>query len=76
MKLASHNTLSYLSPRKFYLKPFKFIARCQSKTIEEQYSNYDIRFFDFISINVAATTINSDVISRSITFLVLRYSKY
>ena len=52
MKLASHNTLSYLSPRKFYLKPFKFIARCQSKTIEEQYSNYDIRFFDFrVSFN-------------------------
>ena len=34
------------------------------------------KFLDFISIKVAATTINSEVISRSITFLVLRYSKY
>lgn len=52
MKLASHNTLSYLNPKRYYLRPFKFLARCQSKTIEEQYNNYGIRFFDFrVSFN-------------------------
>lgn len=47
MKLASHNTLSYLKPKQWWFKPFKFMARCQSKTIEEQFNDYGIRFFDF-----------------------------
>ena len=52
MKLAAHNTLSYLPPKKWWLRPLKFMARCQSKTIEEQYNIYGIRFFDFrVSFN-------------------------
>lgn len=45
MKLASHNSMTYLKPKKWYMYPFRFIAKCQSKTIEEQYG-YGVRFFD------------------------------
>lgn len=44
MKLASHNTMSYLSPQ-WWVKPFGWIAKCQAKTIEEQYDN-GVRMFD------------------------------
>lgn len=47
MKLASHNTLTYLKPKYWVFRILRFIARCQSKTLEEQYYNYGIRFFDF-----------------------------
>lgn len=46
-KLASHDTMTYLKPKQWYLYPFKFIAKCQSKSIEEQYGKYGIRYFDF-----------------------------
>ena len=45
-KVGSHDTMTYLEPKKWWLKPFKFIAKCQSKTIEEQYNDYGIRLFD------------------------------
>lgn len=43
--LGSHNAWSYLKPSKWYLKPFAFTAKCQSKNIEEQY-NSSSRLFD------------------------------
>lgn len=46
MKLASHNSLSYASVKQWYLKPFFWIAKCQSKDIEEQYKS-GVRYFDF-----------------------------
>lgn len=46
MKLASHDSMTYLKPKKWYLYPFRFMARCQSKPIEEQYNKYGIRIFD------------------------------
>ena len=46
MKIASHDTMTYLPPKKWYLYPFRFVARCQSKTIQEQYEDYGIRMFD------------------------------
>ena len=46
MKLGTHNSMTYLKPKKWYLYPFRFMARCQSKTIQEQYEEYGIRFFD------------------------------
>lgn len=46
MNLASHNSMSYLKPKKWYLYPWQFMARCQSKTIEEQFEKYNIRYFD------------------------------
>lgn len=45
MKLGSHNTMTYLKPRKWYLYPFRFLARCQSKNIVDQYMS-GVRWFD------------------------------
>lgn len=45
MELASHNTMSYLKPANLWLRPFHFIAKCQNKTIEEQYA-LGVRMFD------------------------------
>ena len=45
-KIASHNSMTYLTPRRWYLRPFAFTARCQSKTIQEQYEKYGVRMFD------------------------------
>ena len=45
MILGSHNSMTYLKPKKWYLYPFQFIARCQNLNIEEQY-NYGVRVFD------------------------------
>lgn len=45
MELGTHNSMTYLKPKKWYLYPFQFIARCQSLSIEEQY-NKGIRLFD------------------------------
>lgn len=45
MKLASHNTMTYLKPKKWYMYPFRFIAKCQSKTVDKQYES-GARWFD------------------------------
>lgn len=45
-KLGSHDTMTYLKPKQWYLAPFKFMAQCQNKTIQEQYEKYQIRYFD------------------------------
>lgn len=48
MKLASHNSWSYLPVRKWWMRPLNFIARCQNKHIFLQYKSgarmFDIRF--------------------------------
>ena len=46
MVIGSHNSWSYLKPRKWWLYPFMFMARCQSVGIREQYNKYDVRCFD------------------------------
>lgn len=45
MKIATHNSLSYAPVKQWYLKPFSWIAKCQSKSIDEQYKK-GVRFFD------------------------------
>lgn len=45
-KLASHNSMSYLTPKNWICRPIAFTARCQSKTIYEQYEKYGCRLFD------------------------------
>lgn len=45
-KLGSHDTMTYLTPREWYLYPFKFMAQCQCKTIQQQFEKYGIRYFD------------------------------
>lgn len=45
MKLASHNSWSYLPVRKWWMRPLNFIARCQNKNIHKQY-DMGVRMFD------------------------------
>ncbi|MBR4552875.1 MAG: hypothetical protein IKO20_04045 [Bacteroidaceae bacterium] len=45
MKLASHNTVTYLPIKQWYLRPFTFMARCQSRSYIKQYKRC-ARFFD------------------------------
>lgn len=42
--LGTHNSLSYL-PCQWYLRPFAWVGRCQSLTLEKQYAK-GIRWFD------------------------------
>ena len=42
---ASHNTFSYYKPKQWYLRPFAFIAKCQSKSLAQQI-NEGIKVFD------------------------------
>lgn len=44
--IGSHNSMSYLPVRQWYLKPFWWMARCQSKTLNEQFYTYGVRLFD------------------------------
>lgn len=43
-KLGTHNSLSYL-PCQWYLRPFAWVGRCQSLTLEKQYEK-GVRWFD------------------------------
>lgn len=45
MILASHNSWSYLPPKKWYMKPFRFVAQCQDYDIRTQYE-HGVRCFD------------------------------
>lgn len=44
--LGSHNSLTYLRPRKWWQVPFHFMARCQGVNYMEQYEKYGVRLFD------------------------------
>lgn len=45
MILGSHNSWTYLPPKKWWMFPFKFTAKCQDCNIIEQY-NLGVRCFD------------------------------
>ena len=46
MILASHNTMTYLPPTKWWMKIFNFMSKCQKVSIEDQYDLYGVRVFD------------------------------
>lgn len=46
MKIGSHNSISYITPRKWWMKLFTWAARCQEISIEEQFKT-GVRLFDF-----------------------------
>ena len=46
MILGSHNSWSYLKPKKLWMKALAFTAKCQEKNIKEQYETYGVRCFD------------------------------
>lgn len=58
MLIGSHNTMTYLKPRKWWMWFGKFIAKCQKLTIEEQYDKGAI-WFD-IRISFPKTKIGYD----------------
>ena len=45
MKIGSHNSFTYLKPRKWWMRLFTIFARCQSKDILEQFEA-GVRYFD------------------------------
>ena len=46
MIIGSHNSWTYLPPKQWWLRPFAFMARCQSASITEQYEKYGVKCFD------------------------------
>lgn len=46
MVLGSHNSWSYLPPRRWWMKPIGFMAKCQRVDIRTQYEKYGVRCFD------------------------------
>lgn len=51
MILGSHNTLTYLPAKHFWMKPFKWMAQCQDLNLLDQYKEgvrlFDIRLWGF-----------------------------
>lgn len=45
MKLGTHNSMSYLKPKKWYMNIFRFMAKCQKVDISKQYK-LGARMFD------------------------------
>lgn len=44
-EIGSHDTMTYLPPKKWYIYPFRWIAQCQSKTLKYQFE-LGVRYFD------------------------------
>ena len=44
--LGSHNSWSYLTPKKWWMKLLAFTAKCQAVDIKTQYEKYGVRCFD------------------------------
>lgn len=45
VKIGTHNSMTYLPPRRWYMHPFRFMAKCQSVNLKEQYK-LGARMFD------------------------------
>ena len=43
--IGSHNSWSYAKPKKWWMKPFRFVAQCQDWDIKRQY-DHGVRCFD------------------------------
>lgn len=46
MIIGSHNSLSYAKTKKWYMKPFAWMARCQKVDLHDQFYKYGVRYFD------------------------------
>ena len=60
MVIGSHNSWSYLRPRRWWMILISFAARCQRVDIREQYLKYGVRCFD-LRIRYDGICIISDV---------------
>jgi hypothetical protein len=45
--LGSHNTMSYLKPKKWWMRLFNWIGKCQSEPVMIQIIHKGVRFLDF-----------------------------
>ena len=52
MILGSHNSMTYLRPRRWWMRLFRIFGRCQNKTIQQQFDS-GVRCFD---LRVSHTT--------------------
>lgn len=46
MITGTHNTMTYRSPKLWYLRPFKWMARCQKVDYKTQHEKYGVNAFD------------------------------
>lgn len=46
MIIGSHNSFSYLPSKHWWMRPFRFMARCQRVGYIKQYNDYGVRVFD------------------------------
>lgn len=46
MVVGSHNSWSYSRARRWWLRPFQFVARCQRVDVRRQYVDHGVRCFD------------------------------
>lgn len=68
MVIGSHNSWSYLTPEKWWMKLLRFSARCQDVDIETQYEKYQVRCFDLrISFNGGKLIISHGIIRYKIS---------
>jgi hypothetical protein len=44
--IGAHNSFTYLPARNIFIEFFSFLWRCQNKSMEDLYNNYNVRFFD------------------------------
>ena len=63
MVIGSHNSWSYLRPRKWWMRLIAFAARCQRVDIREQYLKYGVRCFD---LRVRFNDIGDPIIAHGI----------
>lgn len=68
MKLASHNSWSYLTPKKWWMKLLRFTAQCQDVDIKTQYEKYGVRCFDLrVKFNDSELVVVHNLIEYKIT---------
>lgn len=65
MKLASHNSWSYLKPKKWWMKLINFSAKCQEINIKDQYNKHHVKCFD-LHLNTAGGDVK--VVHGAVTY--------
>lgn len=75
MLIGSHNSFTYLKPRKWWMYPFTIFAKCQSKDIFEQYIA-GARYFDLrIRFQNIENTYNDVIVAHGLMEYNIPYSK-
>lgn len=64
-KLGSHNSWSYLTPKKWWMKLIGFTAKCQNVDVMTQYDTYGVRMFD-LRIRFSDKPIDNPMFSNDI----------